>query len=280
MTDSAIIHFPQEEVEDRVKYVLSVLPALGRNMLSYQESISSTPTESAEADYRLMKKAETHIEDLLIQAIRSRFDNDWIYAEERDHLEGESEFAWWIDPLDGTRNFIHGVPLFSNAIGICFRDEPVAGVVQVPALGEIYYAIYGGGSYKNDRPIRVSGLEEVERSLIATGLPYNRKQIINELMTNIAAFVSSGTGLRRSGSAVLDLCWVAEGRFEAYWERALSPHDLCAASVILREAGGKLTGFQGEPFQMHMGDVLASNSILHPRLLNILSEARRIEGMN
>ncbi|MCB1321882.1 MAG: hypothetical protein KDK34_16620, partial [Leptospiraceae bacterium] len=121
MTDSAIIHFPQEEVEDRVKYVLSVLPALGRNMLSYQESISSTPTESAEADYRLMKKAETHIEDLLIQAIRSRFDNDWIYAEERDHLEGESEFAWWIDPLDGTRNFIHGVPLFSNAIGICFR---------------------------------------------------------------------------------------------------------------------------------------------------------------
>ncbi|MCB1324954.1 MAG: inositol monophosphatase [Spirochaetales bacterium] len=280
MSETAVLHFPQDEVEERVRYVLSVIPALGRSVLSYQQSLSLQESESAETDYRLMKTAEGHAETALIEALRSRFAKDWLDADEAGELPGDNDFRWFIDALDGTRNYVHGSPLFATAIGLCFRGTPVAGVVQAPALGDVYHAIYGNGAVRNGKPIRVSSVDSVARSIIATGLPYHREKIINELIADISAFISSGTGLRRSGSAALDLCWVADARYDAFWEAGLPPHDLCASSVILSEARGRLSGLQGQPFHIAVGDVIASNDHLHNELLQILRDSRKVEGLN
>ncbi len=281
MTETAELSFPQDDVESRVSHIMHLLPGLGMNLLTFQKDVSIARSASATADRELMKKAELQIEDNLINTIRDHFPRDRVYSEERGRSgSDDGEFEWWLDPIDGTRNYIHGVPLFCISVGLCFRGGPVAGVVMVPAFSEMYHAILGDGAYKNHNPIRVSGLSTVERTLIATGLPYKRKEVIGEIIGDVAAFITSGTGLRRSGSAILDLCWLAEGRYDAMWERGMDPHDLCAASVIVSEAGGRLSGFDGQGFDIFFQDVVASNGLLHPQVTEILGKSRKVEGMN
>ncbi len=280
MTETAQLPFPQDEVENRIAHLMHILPGLGMNLLSYQKEAHIARSSSAIADRELMKKAELQIEDSMIATINDHYPRDRIYSEERGRAGEDGEFEWWLDPLDGTRNYIHGVPLFCIAAGLCFRGTPVAGVVMVPAFSDLYHAVHGDGAYKNHNPIEVSGLSRIERTLIATGLPYRRQEIITEIVADVSAFITSGTGLRRTGSAILDLCWVAEGRLDAMWERGLDPHDLCAPSVILREAGGRLSDFDGKPFDLFLSDVIASNALLHPQILELLGKARKVEGMN
>jgi myo-inositol-1(or 4)-monophosphatase len=281
MKETAEMPFPQDDVESRLSHLMHVLPGLGMNMLSFQKEVHIARSFSAMADRELMKKAELQIEDSLIGTIRDNFGRDRVYSEERGRSGADDgEFEWWLDPLDGTRNYIHGVPLFCISVGLCFRGSPVGGVVMVPAFSDMYHAILGAGAFKNHNAIRVSGLTSIERTLIATGLPYQRKEMIAEIIADVAAFITSGTGLRRTGSAVLDLCWLAEGRFDAMWERGMAPHDLCAASVILSEAGGRLSGFDGQGFDIFFQDVIASNGLLHPQLIELLGKARKVEGMN
>lgn len=281
MTETAELSFPQDDVELRVQHILELMPALGLKLMALQKDVSIARSVSATADRDLMKRSELQIEDALVQTIRDHFPNDRLYSEERGRSGSEhGEFEWWLDPIDGTRNFIHGVPMFCCSVGLCFRGGPVAGVVMVPVFSEIYHAILGGGAYKNHEPIRVSGLANIERTLIATGLPYKRKELIGEIISDVSAFISTGVGLRRSGSAVLDLCWLAEGRYDAMWERGMDPHDLCAASVILTEAGGRLSDLEGSGFDMFHPDVVASNSILHPQVVELLKSSRKVEGMN
>ena len=138
--------------------------------------------------------------------------------------------------------------MFCIAFGITYRGSPVGGVVHVPAIGQggtTYHAIVGAGAFKNQNPIRVSSIDVIERAVVAPCLPYHRKDIIGDIVGDIFAFVSAGSGLRRTGSTVLDLCWMAEGRLDALWDRDLKPWDLCGASVILFEAGGRVSGPAG-----------------------------------
>lgn len=281
MQETAQLPFPQDEVEERIKLLIRVLPGLGMNLLAQQKDSYIGSSASDEGDRELMERVEGRVERELVDTLTGSFPDDRIFGEVHGRAgQSESEFDWWIDALDGTRNFIHGLPHFAVSAGLCFRGSPVAGVVLAPFFQDVYHAIYGAGAFKNHEPISVSPVADAERSLVATGLPYRRQEIIGEILADINAFILSNAGLRRSGSAILDMCWIAEGRLDAMWERGLSPHDTVSSSIIVREAGGQLSSFDGKPFDVHIPNVIASNGLLHPRIVEILSKARKVEGWN
>ncbi len=280
MVDTGIVEFPRDDVEARLRTVRAVLPEVGRNLIAQQGQMHIQTSDSFAGDRSLMERADRFVEESLLKAIRDEYPNDSIYSEEAGEAPGPSDFAWWIDPVDGTRNFIHGNPLFCISVGLCFRDGPCAGVVLVPAFREMYHAISGQGAFKNDTPIGVSRVDTVERGLLSAGLPFRRKEFLNDLIADLSAFAATGTGLRRTGSTVLDVCWIAEGRFDALWERALTPWDTCAVSVILSEAGGRMTTLGGEPYSFLAAEAVASNGILHEQMVEVIQKARKVEGMN
>ncbi len=280
MLQTENLEFPQDETEQRVQFILDIIPGPGKGLLNFQNEAHISNSESLEMDYLLMKKADQYIENALLSQIKEKFSSDTINSETSEQIIGDGDFSWFIDPVDGTRNFIHGVPMFTISIGIAFRGDPIAGVIHVPAFNETYHAIHGSGAYKNETPIQVSTVDTVQRTLVSNGLPYYKKELMSEILGNISAFITNGIGMRRTGSGTLDICWIAEGRFDAMWERDMDPWDLCAASVILIEAGGKITGFQGEGLDLSMKDIVASNGEVHEQILRILKEASRVQGIN
>lgn len=278
--DTGIVEFPRDDVEARMRLVLERLPELGRSVIAYQDEVHIESSRSFSMDRTLMERADRFVEEQLLHRIRDEFPGDSIYSEEAADTAGDSDFAWWIDPVDGTRNFIHGNPLYCISIGLCFREGPCAGVVLAPAFGETYHAVSGQGAFKNEAPILVSRVDTVERGLTSAGLPFRRKEFLNDLIADLSAFAATGTGLRRTGSTVLDLCWIAEGRFDALWERALTPYDTCASSVILGEAGGRITNLDGDTFSFQSPEAVASNGVLHDQMIEVIQKARKVEGMN
>jgi myo-inositol-1(or 4)-monophosphatase len=275
-----ILDFPAEEAEERLQFVKSIIPSMGNELIRFQSQISIRNSADHRSDRLLMNEADAFIQKKLTESIRSQFPDDSILSEESFKDMKEGHFSWWLDPVDGTRNFIHGVPLYVISAGLAFRDDPVGGIVYAPALRDLYYALKGNGAYKNNNPIQVSSVDAVERLLVSSGLPFHRKDILKEILTDLSAFIRSGSGLRRTGSTVLDLCWIAEGRFDALWEREIEAWDTCAASVILTEAGGKMTGFHGEAHHLQLKDILASNNRVHEELIKIMKSSQNMEGMN
>ncbi len=281
MKETAMLPFPQDEVENRIKLVVRILPGLGMNLLAMQKDVHVSRANTGDEDFALMEQAEGAIESELVDTLLASYPNDRINGEIQGRVgQPDGEFDWWIDALDGARNYVHGLPHYCISVGLCFRGTPVAGVVLAPVFSDVYHAIYGGGAFKNHEPIRVSQINEVSRSLIATGLPYRRQEIITELIADINAFLLSGAGLRRSGSAVLDMCWLAEGRIDAIWERGLAPHDLAAGGILVSEAGGRLTSFNGAPYHFAQPDVVLANAVIHGRIVETLNKARKVEGVN
>lgn len=279
MAEIGLLQFPLHEIQKRMALIGRILSEIGKRTVNERTDYSIHLSRQPETDFEIMKRAKHRIEVPVIDAILAEFPDDSCFSEgiQANH---SGEFTWWIDPLDGARNFLHGQPLFALSAGICFREEPVAGTVVVPMFGETYTAIRGNGAYKNGTPIRVSTVSSIERSLISTGFPYRRNEFLYELIGEISAFISNGIGLRRTGSVILDLCWLAEGRLDAMWERGVKPWDICAASVILGEAEGEISGFEGEPFSLFLGDVLATNRLIHKRAGEILHRKRNVEQSN
>lgn len=280
MSEAQLVEFPLDDVEDRIRSLLAILPEIGVGLREYRSQISIRYSTSPDDDRLLMRKADRFVEKRLLGPIRAGFPRDFIHSEEEGDLGEDGEFHWWIDPVDGTRNLVHGLPLYCIVLGLCFRDDPVAGIVLVPELSETYHAIRGGGAYKNEQPVEVSTMPDLERGLIANGLPYERRKILNVLMADISAFATAGAGLRRTGSTALDLCWVADGRLDAMWERGVRPWDVCGPSVIIREAGGRLSDFSGSAFDMFDPEIVASNGVLHGSVIETLKKGREIEAMN
>lgn len=278
MIHSIPAEFPFEEVQKRIQFILSILPSVSQELVKYQKVVvqnrGSLPFKE------VLTNVDNHAERPILLALQSNFSEDQISAEMAGDQGDDSDFHWWIDALDGSRNFVHGNPLYCISIGLSFRDHPVAGVVHVPAFNETYRAIFGDGVFKNNEPITTSNTASLDTALVASGLPFQRRGIITELIGDISAIISAGAGLRKTGSAVLDICWTAEGRFDAMWERHVHPWDTCAAGVILREAGGRLSDFHGRIFDINTGDVVASNELLHNDILNILKQVREVGGMN
>ena len=204
----------------------------------------------------------------------------WL-AEESAEVKGEDPTRRWIvDPLDGTTNFLHGLPHWAISIGLEHKREVVAGVVYDPVKDEMFVAEKGAGAWLNDRRLRVSGRKRLEEALLATGMAFKGRDKGPDLLDQIAAATSETAGVRRFGSAALDLAWVASGRLDGYWERNLGPWDVAAGIVLVREAGGYVTEIDAPGRPESGASILAANDALHRPLMRLLAgrERRRAAG--
>jgi myo-inositol-1(or 4)-monophosphatase len=231
-----------------------------------------------EAD--LVTAADRASEKLIVERIRRQWPAHDLLGEEGSRTETGSDYRWYIDPLDGTTNFAHGYPVFCVSLALEYKQERIAGVVYDPSRDEMFAAEKGSGAQLNGRPIRVSKVPRLKESLIATGFP-SHKRHKNPNIHFYHQLTLRSHGVRRAGSAALDLCYVACGRYDAFWEFNLNSWDTAAGVLLVQEAGGAVTDFSGGPFAIESRQVLASNTLLHPELLREFAAifAGRVEGV-
>ncbi len=224
----------------------------------------------------LVTDADRRSEEVVVSILRDRFPRHQILAEEGTRGGGSPDYRWVIDPLDGTTNYAHGYPHFAVSIGLERQGEMVVGVVFDPILDEMFVAEVGGGAYLNGRPLGVSKTDRLIEGLLCTGFPYDRS-FFGTSLRRWDRFVRAAQGVRRDGSAALDICYVAAGRFDGFWEDHLFPWDLAAGMLIVQEAGGAVTDFQGGPPSIYRGELVASNGLIHEGMLATIAEAG-VEG--
>jgi myo-inositol-1(or 4)-monophosphatase len=221
----------------------------------------------------LVTDADRAAEQAIIDHLLAAFPTHGVLAEERgQQVPWESDCQWIIDPLDGTTNFAHGFPFYSISIALEQRGTCRLGVVLDPIRDELFTAEAGQGARLNGRMIRVSSAATLDDALLATGFAYDIREVADNNLDHFNRFALRAQGIRRTGSAALDLCYVAAGRLDGYWEVKLSPWDSAAGSVILTEAGGRITHFDGAPYSIYGKDLVASNGPLHQPMLDVLAE--------
>ena len=210
-------------------------------------------------------------ESAIIEELRRAYPDHAILAEESGESKAaRMEYCWIIDPLDGTTNFIHGVPQYCVSIGLKHKDVITQGVVFDPVKNELFTATRGGGAYLNDKRIRVSKCDKLANALIGTGFPFRDGQDLDRYMSMFKAVTQATVGVRRPGAAALDLAYVAAGRFDGFWEMGLSPWDIAAGSLLIQEAGGLIGDLDGENKYLETGEVVAGNSKVFAQLLRLL----------
>jgi myo-inositol-1(or 4)-monophosphatase len=214
-------------------------------------------------------------ETAIVKMVSDTFPDHDILSEETLYKEKGSSWRWIIDPIDGTTNYIHEYPCFCVSIGLEMEGELELGVVYNPLLVELFQAERGEGAFLNGNRITVSRTEHLDGSFLCTGFPYDVRDHSDFYLKYFKAFMTRSFALRRPGSAVLDLCYVAAGRFDGFWEMKLHPWDVAAASLIVTEAGGKVTDFRGRPCSIYCDEILASNGLIHDQMLGVMSEINK-----
>ncbi len=218
-----------------------------------------------EAD--LVTAADRKSEALIRERIRGRWPGHDVLGEEEGLRDTGSEYRWYVDPLDGTTNFAHGFPVFCVSMALQDKNETVAGVCYDPTRDELFAAERGKGAYLNDRAIHVSKIAKLAESLVGTGFP-SHKRHKNPNIYFYHQITLRSHGVRRAGSAALDMCYVACGRLDGFWEFNLNPWDTAAGVLLVEEAGGRVSDFHGGPFQLHSRETVASNGLIHDALLH------------
>jgi len=222
----------------------------------------------------LVTQADTEAEKVIVETIHARFPDHAILAEESGQIDGSSEAdtenRWIIDPLDGTTNFAHELGFFSVSIAFEHAGDILVGIVLNPVGGELFSAISGKGAFLNDCPIKVTDTPSVSDSLLATGFPYDLPEVFPQLTARFSTCLMNAQGIRRIGSAALDLCYVACGRFDGFWEQDLHPWDTAAGLRIAAEAGATITDFTNLPFDIDKSEILATNGRIHPEMVDLL----------
>jgi myo-inositol-1(or 4)-monophosphatase len=233
--------------------------------------------QGLEVEYKgvidLVTEVDRRSEETILGEIKSRYPEDRILAEESGAKPGEACCVWFVDPLDGTINFAHGIPIYSISIAYQRDGLMQIGVVYDPERDECFSAELGQGAWLNGEPIKVSSTQELDQSLLVTGFPYDIRTNPETNLDAFSRFSLLTQGVRRLGSAALDLCYVAAGRFDGYWEIRLSPWDMAAGGLIAREAGGVVTDLRGGDDYLHQQShsILAANSRLHAQMLAVLN---------
>ena len=217
--------------------------------------------------------ADREAEDAIVRLVRARFPDHSIVAEESAPSEGTVGYKWYIDPLDGTTNYIHGYPLFCVSIGLADPQGMRAAVVFDPVRDEMFTAARGQGAFLNGQPIRVARPGRLAQALLVTGIPFRSHDRIEQYLASFRAFMLGSSGIRRDGSAALDLAYVACGRYDGFWEMGLSSWDVAAGSLIVSEAGGVATDFQGRGSYITSGDIIAASPDIHPLMLKVVRDA-------
>jgi myo-inositol-1(or 4)-monophosphatase len=203
----------------------------------------------------------------------SEFPDHRIVGEENDE-SGEGDVVWYVDPIDGTTNFVHGHFFFAVSIALYRGAEGLVGVVHAPALGVTWTAARGAGAYRNGGRCRVSKRATLEEAVCATGFPYDRASNPDNNQVELGLFLERCRGIRRCGAAAIDLCLVADGTYDIYWEKSLNPWDMCAGALLVAEAGGRLSGYDGKPADPRTGALIATNGLLHDQAVRTVGEAR------
>ncbi len=209
-------------------------------------------------------------EQAIIEIVRKAYPDHAFLAEESGKTEGQAEYTWVIDPLDGTTNFIHGFPQYCISIGVQHRGQLAHGVVYDPTRNELFTASKGRGAFLNDRRIRVSKCAKLEGALVGTGFPYRELGRVDFYLRQLKAMMEKAAGVRRAGAAALDLAYVACGRLDAFWELGLSPWDMAAGALLIQEAGGLVADPSGEQDYLASGDIVAATPKMFTQLLEAL----------
>jgi myo-inositol-1(or 4)-monophosphatase len=222
----------------------------------------------------LVTQVDVEVETMCRALISERFPSHRVIAEELPNKKGtstsDSEHVWIFDPIDGTVNFAHGLPIFCSSLALEINGKVELGVIFDPNLEELFVAEKGCGVRLNGKPLSVSSTPVLIDAMLCTGFPYDVHDKADELIGLFGAFISRARAVRRLGSAALDLCYVAAGRFDGFWERSLKPWDTAAGALMVEEAGGCVTDMSERPFTCHAGDVLASNGSLHEEMVNVI----------
>jgi myo-inositol-1(or 4)-monophosphatase len=254
-------------MDDFAGFAMEVARDAGRLLL---QGLESGFRVSRKGIVDLVTEVDVAAERLIVSRIREAFPTHHILAEENHRDDSGDGYKWIIDPLDGTTNYAHRYPVFSVSIALEFKGEVQWGAVFDPLRDEMFSARRGGGAFCNGAPIHVSATESLVASLLATGFPYDVQTDRRNNLKNYCAFAVRCQGVRRSGSAAIDLCYVASGRLDGFWELKLNPWDCAAGSLIVCEAGGTMTGFQGRAFSIYGGELVASNGRIHRQMLEVL----------
>ena len=236
-----------------------------------REELERPPSISYKGDFDLVTQADRRSEAVIVRRLQEYFPEHAVAAEEGTGRDTASEYRWHVDPLDGTTNFAHGYPCFCVSMALALRSELLLGVIYNPVYDELFTAARGEGAAMNGRKIRCSKISTLKNSLLCTGFPnHNRQSHPN--IHYYWDFTLRSHGVRRDGSAALDLANVAMGRFDSFWEFGLNPWDTAAGVVLVEEAGGKITDLQGRPYVLGGPTILASNGLVHAEMLTVAAE--------
>lgn len=258
------------ENKDFANFAIHLATISGEVLKKYWGKLTRIEEKTHAGD--LVTEADKESERLIISEIQSEFPGHSILGEESGAVGNQdAEFLWIIDPLDGTTNYSHQYPFFAVSIGLIRRDNPIAGVVYNPIYNELFVAAKGRGATLNHYPIKVSKVGRLSHSLLATGFPYNRRETTDNNYAEFTHLTSVTQGVRRQGSAALDLANVACGRLDGFWEQGLKPWDLGAGILLVEEAGGRVTNYQGEPFDIYSNYILATNGQIHEAVVKELA---------
>jgi len=250
--------FTPRELEPWLAIAVAAANDAGAVLLEQFDHLERSAIRSKSSARDLVTAADLAAERKIVERLRRECPDHAIEAEEETRDALDRRLRWFVDPLDGTVNFVHGIPVFSVSIALYDGATPLVAVVHVPKLGETFTAQRGGGAFVNGKRLHVSAAESLPESVLATGFPYRRNELANNNVANFDALILAIRGIRRMGSAAVDLAFVAAGRFDGYWELHLSPHDLAAGALLVREAGGVVTDVHGGDDWLRAGHVVAS----------------------
>lgn len=226
-------------------------------------------------EFDLVTNADKLCEEKIINVLKGHFPEHSLLGEESGaHVNNLSAYEWVIDPIDGTTNFAHNFPHFAVSIGLKYKNKLFLGVVFDACKNEMFWAAEGVGAYLNAEPIQVSKADSLKTSLLATGFPFDRSGIMEKNLKYFTKFIYEAQAIRRPGSASLDLCYVACGRVDGFWELNLAPWDTAAGALIVEQAGGKVTNIESKDFDIHIKSVLATNGLLHESMTKVIKSCK------
>jgi myo-inositol-1(or 4)-monophosphatase len=229
-----------------------------------------TLTVRSKREHDFVSEVDHAAEDAILSTLREAYPSHGVLAEESGARDAKAEYVWVVDPLDGTTNFLHGFPQYCVSIALLHKGVPQQAVVFDPNRNEIFTATRGAGAFLNDRRIRVSRTDKMENALVGTGFPFKEVGHLDDYLRMFRNMTLGCSGVRRPGAAALDLAWVACGRIDGFWEIGLSPWDMAAGALLVREAGGLVGDLAGEEGFLDSGRIVASNGKLFAAILKIL----------
>ena len=275
--DSAVAAgLDQSQLKRLAEVARSTAKQGGQELMRHYGKISSVENKGRLGD--LVTNADLAAERIVLEALAARTPEIAVLAEESGAQGEQDGLRWCVDPLDGTTNFAHSYPFFATSIGLTWKQQPILGAIAIPFLNEIYWAAPGLGAFCNEQSIHVSRCRHLEDSLLVTGFAYDRHTRLDNNYAEFCWFTHRTHGVRRGGAAAVDLAFVACGRQDGYWERGLAPWDLAAGVALVEMAGGIVSGYQGQTFDISTGRVLASGPDLHQQMVEGLAQVNPLSG--